>query len=86
MTTENDTAYAAPMKFLESLPFALLMGAAGAIVSGGALLLVGYGFTAVLFVAAAGSIAGAAMALKSLGERKLPPSASFADFIAKDNE
>ena len=74
------------MKFLECMPFAVLMAIAGAIVSGGALLLVGYGWSAVLFVAAAGSIAGYAVALKSLGERKLPPSASFGKFIAKDDD
>lgn len=74
------------MKFIEALPFALLLGVAGAIISGGALLLVGYGWSAVLFVAAAGSIAGYAVALKVLGERKLPPSASYAEFIARDED
>lgn len=74
------------MKFIERVPFAVLMAVAGAIISGGALLLVGYGWQAVLFVAAAGSIAGYAVALKSLGERKLPPSASFSEFIAGDDD
>lgn len=73
------------MKTLEALPFAVLLGAAGAIISGGLLLLVGYSATAALIAAAAGSIAGYASGLKALGERNLRPSASFAEFIAKDD-
>lgn len=74
------------MKTLEALPFALLLGAAGAIISAGLLLLVGYSAMSALIAAAAGSIAGCAAGLKALGERNLPPSASFAEFIARDGE
>lgn len=73
------------MKSLEALPFALLLGAAGAAIAGGAMLLFGYAGTTSLLVAAAGSLAGYASGVKALGERGLPPSASTREFMAKDD-
>lgn len=74
------------MKSLEALPFALLLAAAGALIAGAATLFFGYAWTTALLVAAAGSLAGYASGIKALGERRLPPSASTREFMAKDNE